>query len=211
MTYGKLQICWEDIFFKEGLFMSDIFNNITGQILSVITIISLIFYLLQTFFGYKLFRGSCAVIGFLIGLILGISVSSSFFHLSGAWPPIIGVIAGIIIGIISFKLFLIGLFILVFLISFFLAEMIPFPKTGNWPIFSIVIAVVIAIIAAILAVRYQQTVIIVCTGIGGAINSVNTFNNMTGFLKDPVYYWAAAALLAACGLFVQYLTNRDRV
>lgn len=190
--------------------MVNYFNDLQGQILTVILVISLTFYLLQTLFGYKLFKVSCAIIGFFIGLILGIFIAGSLFHLTGAWPPIIGVLAGILIGFLAFKLFLVGLFVLAFIIAFELARLIPFPDNSKaWDIAALVIAAAIAVIAGILAVRFQKTVIIVMTAVGGAFNAVRIFDQLTKTLSaSPYYVLIASAVLSAVGLLVQFLTNR---
>ena len=189
--------------------MFDYLNSLQGQISMVILIIALVFYLLQTLFGYKLFKFSCAVVGFFIGLSLGIYISGTLCHLTGAWPPIIGVLAGILLGFLAFKLFLVGLFVLVFLIAFSLAEMIPYPEGNKWQIASLIIAVAIAIAAGILAVRFQKVVLIVITAVGGAINSVSIFNQLTNVLSAKYYYvWIASAVLALIGLLLQFLMNK---
>ena len=189
--------------------MVDILDQIQSQLVSVVLVITLIFYLLQTLFGYKLFRASCAIVGFVAGFILGILISSSFFHLQGAWPPIIGVLAGLVIGFLAFKLFLVGLFVLVFLIAFRMAQLIPFPKTGNWDIASVIIAIGIAVIAGVLAVRFQRVVIIVITAVGGAFNSVTTFNKLSDLLSsNPYAFLIASAALSVIGLVVQFMMNR---
>lgn len=191
--------------------MQELFNGVQGQLVMVILVISLVFYLLQTLFGYKLFKISCAVVGFIAGFALGIYISGSLIHLTGVWPPIIGVLAGILIGFLAYKLFLVGLFILVFLIAFGLASLIPFPDSNTaWHVVSIVIAAAIAVIAGILAVKFQKIVIIVITAVGGAINSVSVFEEMTNVLSgSPLYAGIASAALAAVGLLVQFLMNRE--
>lgn len=190
--------------------MFSYFDQLQTQLASAILIVSLVFYLLQTLFGYKLFRASCAFVGFIAGLLLGIFISSGFFHLSGAWPPIIGVLAGLLLGFLAYKLFLVGLFILVFLIAYKLAQLIPFPKEGYWDIASVVIAVALAVIAGILAVRYEKVVIIVITAVGGAINSVTTFTKMSNLLGDSKYsFWIACGAVALVGLLIQFLMNKD--
>lgn len=191
--------------------MTEYITDLQGQVLMVFLVISLIFYLLQTLFGYKLFKVSCAIIGFFIGLILGIYISGHFFGLTGAWPPIIGVLAGFVIGFLAFRLFLVGLFVLAFIIAFELALLIPFPENNNaWDIAALIIAVAIAIFAGVMAVKFQKTVIIVITAVGGAFNAVRVFNQLTNVLStSQLYTLIASAALAAVGLLVQFLSNRE--
>ena len=187
-------------------------NSVLPQAATVSLVISFIFYLLQCLFGYKLFRISCAIVGFLIGFFAGLIISGSVFHPEGAWPAIIGVLAGILLAWLAFKLFLVGLFALVFLMVFALIRLFPFPAGNVWNVLSYVIPAVAAVLVAFLAVRFQKLVIITITAVAGGINAVAALNKLTHVIPaEPVYfYWIISAALIAVGFLVQFLMNRSR-
>ncbi len=187
----------------------NLFQNISSQMSTVILVIALIYYLLQCLFGYKIFKFTCAFVGFVAGFLIGLLLGLNLFHLETSWSVILGIAIGIVLALLAVKLFLVGVFLLAFSLAFSLALQIPFPETGNWNIFAVIIAAAIGVIIGMLAVRFFAPVIIIYTAISGSINAVAAFARLSGYIsnKQPMYF-AIVGILAAIGLIVQFIMNR---
>ncbi len=188
--------------------MDSLINTISSNLVTVILVIAMIFYLCQCLFGYKLLKFSCAFVGFILGLFLGYYIGKSLIGLPDFWPWIIGVILGILLLLIAFKIYLVGVFILVFIMAASLAYYIPFPEGDVWKVVSIIIAVAIGILAAVLAVRFNKIVIILFTSIMGSVNCITNFNHLTGYLSVTTMYYVVIAILALVGIVLQLSMNR---
>ena len=120
--------------------MANLVNTISSDLMTVFLVLATIFYLCQCLFGYKILKFSCALVGFILGLCLGHYIGSSLIHLTDFWPWIIGVVLGIVLMFLAFKLYLVGVFILIFIMAASLAYQIPFPEGDVWSVVAIIIA-----------------------------------------------------------------------
>lgn len=189
--------------------MTDTIFSLFSEIYTVITVIACIFYICQCLFGYKLLKFSCALTGFIFGLIFGYIIGNELMHLAGAWIWLPTAVFAVVLCLLAYKLYLVGVFILIFVMCFFMALAIPFPSEGVWDAVAIVVAIVLGIVAAILAVRYNKYVVIIFTAIFGALNFVRVFDKLSGVLtQNLIIYIASVAGLAVIGLLVQIFMNR---
>lgn len=189
--------------------MVDSLNTMLANILTVFLVISCIFSLAQCLFGYRLLKVSCAIVGFLLGLLIGYIIGVELIHLDSAWPWLPAAIMAIILGFLSYRLFLVGFFILTFVMSFFLALGIPLPRSTTWDIICVVIAFIIGILAAVLAVRYNKVVAIFATAILGAYHFITSLDKLTHLINgNTLIHICAVSIVAFVGLLLQLLMNR---
>lgn len=173
-------------------------------------VVTLIFALLQCFFGYKLLRAWITFVGFLIGFFLGMIISGAL-GASGYVPVIVGIIAGILIALLAFKIYLVGVFLYCGTIAAAATRLIPFPEGKGWVAVSFVIAVAAFLIAGFLAVKFAKPCIIGITAISGACTAVQAIQELSVEFatSDKAPLLALAGLIAA-GVLVQVLTTRGK-
>jgi len=133
--------------------------------------------LLLLFTGYKLYRSSIILLGFITGLICGIAIAASFTAI--VWALTIAAIVGGIAGAVLFKFLDFAAFLVLGgIIGAMLGQML-FPLIGTLPQWLVVSAFVI--IFAILAVLLKRPAIIATTSlIGAAFLVLGTVQLITG-------------------------------
>ena len=178
-------------------------------LVSVVT--SLVLALLQCFLGYRLLRGWIALVGFLVGFFGGLILAAKF-GATGYIPLIIGIIAGILLSIVAFKIYQLGVFIYCGALAFNATRLIPFPAEGNiWPKVAIVVGILAFILAGFLAAKYAKPCIIGITAISGASSAAQLIPKLSPeFAEKPETATFLFAGLIAAGVLVQVLTNRRR-
>lgn len=136
--------------------------------MSIIDIITLIIALITCFFGYKLNKGLIAV----IGLIIGFQISSTYLPAiieSQNLVYILSIIIALILGMLSYKLYLVGIFFLCAISAYLLFENLNL--TGN---IQIIFGLIIGVIAGILGVKFTRPLIIISTSLCGSSLIINT-------------------------------------
>ena len=173
-------------------------------------VITLVLALLQCFFGYKLLRGWIALIGFLVGFFLGYVVASRL-GATGYIPLIVAIIAGILLSIIAFKIYLVGVFIYCGTIAAGATRLIPFPEGEAWLVISFIVAVAVFVLAGFLAVKFAKPCIIGITSISGASSAAQAIQELSPEMvanRSSLLLVFGGLLLA--GLVVQILMNRGK-
>gem|GEM_PF-3170822 len=139
------------------------YNETLGSIVGICMLIVLVTGIVDLLAGYKIFRMVLAVKGFFIGAIIGVFTSIS----EGDSDTILfaALVAGGIVGALSYIFYLIGVFIDCFVISL-VALMILFgiSESGSSGDFVLLISFIIASVACVLNKQY----IILITSIEGA-------------------------------------------
>ncbi|MEG1068676.1 MAG: DUF4203 domain-containing protein [Ruthenibacterium sp.] len=171
-------------------------------------VITILWSLLHCFFGYKLQKIWVALMSFVVGGVLGYIIAALFTP--PTWVPWIAALAlGVIFVLISFKLYLMGVFLLSFvLFAICMQSLIP-NETIMW-----IVIVVGGILLGILAVKFTRPVLIFATALGGGLTAAKSILMMTGvtallgtqgiWLYLPV---AAGVVLAGLGMWFQYKTT----
>ena len=183
-----------------------------GSILTVIIpVICLVMALLQCFFGYKLVRFWISLFGFLIGFLLGFFISAHFMGEMGLVQVLIGAGAGVIFGLLAYKIYLAGVFVFCFVLAFAAMACIPWPADDLWNVLSVIICIAVGVLAGVLAVRFSRPLLILITGICGAWNAMNAAMTIWPQLplQDQNIRLIITALVALVGVLVQFLTTRN--
>ncbi len=179
-------------------------------ITQMILVFTAAFYLLQCFWGYKFIKAYIAISGFVVGFMAGFFISFDYYTADAYVPTVIGIVAGAVLAVIAFKLYLLGVFILCGALAASAVSRLPFGSEGSDNIVKIALCVIAFIIVGILAVKFAKMCIILVTAIGGAINAINIISTPVQVLdENTLIRIAAIAILSAAGIIVQRIITKN--
>lgn len=161
--------------------------------------------LLICFFGLKLIRLQAALVGFLMGALIGIGVAWSA-GISGLTFAIVVFACGAVLAALSFFLYKFGVFCVVFCVCLGMGVQIADPQST----LPLVIVLVIALILAIVAVIFVEPAIIICTGISGGVTAGISAAAAMG-LEGIWPGYAIGAVAAILGMVVQFMMHSRKV
>lgn len=173
----------------------DAFDNI----IRLFACISLVIGAVECFAGFKIMKAMIAIWGFFIGAMLGviIGVASESIILG----MIMVIVLGVILAVLSFKLYAAGIFILtVFLTAIALYIMFE----------NIFAALLFAIGVGVLAIYFIKPVVIITTAVSGAgiiLSSAYLIMDL-GMNGSPVITVILWIPIALAGISVQYITTK---
>ncbi len=184
----------------------DSYMTAQHQTVMVSVIIAVVSGLLICFFGYKLLRLWCAIIGFVAGAL----VSGLVAYAMGADVVLlVACIVGIVTAILSFAFYRAGVFVIGFgaalnVIGHFISA---YAVNTQW--WMIVLTIAAAVIIGSLAVRFVKTVVVISTSLSGAVSVVT---NILGIFN--VTNWKVisilTAILAVLGMAYQFTHSRRK-
>lgn len=161
--------------------------------------------LLICFFGLKLIRLQAALVGFLMGALIGIGVAWTA-GISGLTFAIVVFACGAVLAALSFFLYKFGVFCVVFCVCLGMGVQIADPQST----LPLVIVLAIALILAIVAVIFVEPVIIICTGISGGVTAGISAAAAMG-LEGIWPGYAIGAVAAILGMVVQFMMHSRKV
>lgn len=161
--------------------------------------------LLICFFGLKLIRLQAALVGFLMGALIGIGVAWTA-GISGLTFAIVVFACGAVLAALSFFLYKFGVFCVVFCVCLGMGVQIADPQST----LPLVIVLAIALILAIVAVIFVEPVIIICTGISGGVTAGISAASAMG-LEGIWPGYAIGAVAAILGMVVQFMMHSRKV
>ncbi len=161
--------------------------------------------LLICFFGLKLIRLQAALVGFLMGALIGIGVAWTA-GISGLTFAIVVFACGAVLAALSFFLYKFGVFCVVFCVCLGMGVQIADPQSP----LPLVIVLVIALILAIVAVIFVEPAIIICTGISGGVTAGISAAAAMG-LEGIWPGYAIGAVAAILGMVVQFMMHSRKV
>ena len=179
--------------------------NISNNMPTWMVYVSIVVGLISCFLGYKFLRIWMALIGFVIGMSVGYFVSDKYFS-NAVIPIIIGFLAGVLVGFIAYKIYLVGVFLMAFFGTFgFIGQLLDHYNVPGlmWLILTVVLAIVIAAIA----LKFVKPVIIISSALNGGVMVMGgVFKLLNENAKHMMLL--AAILLAILGIMVQFFTNK---
>ena len=194
-------------------------ENTLAKIQMILLLISLVLALMQCYFGYRFLRFWIGVLGFFIGLALGVGISLRFFEFRTWYPWAIGLAGGALLSLIAYKLYLAG----VFVFSGFTAASAVYAVTALHAvrefleslrgetlhrIIVIAVCVIAFVLVGILSVKYAKPFIIVVTSLSGALLASRTLVQLIPSMEEnPNFQLTAAAALGVSGVLLQHLMN----
>lgn len=161
--------------------------------------------LLICFFGLKLIRLQAALVGFLMGALIGIGVAWTA-GISGLTFAIVVFACGAVLAALSFFLYKFGVFCVVFCVCLGMGVQIADPQST----LPLVIVLAITLILAIVAVIFVEPVIIICTGISGGVTAGISAAAAMG-LEGIWPGYAIGAVAAILGMVVQFMMHSRKV
>ncbi len=177
-------------------------------ITQIILVFSVTFYLVECFFGYKCIKAFVLIIGFLTGFVAAFYVSSAFYNKDAYIPSVIGMAAGILLALIAFKLYLVGVFIFCGSVAAQAVLRLPLSQEGMQNILRIILCIIAFVVIGVLAVKFAKFCIICVTAIFGAINAINLLRTPVAVLNDNIMIrFAVIAVVAIAGIMIQRITT----
>lgn len=176
-------------------------------ITAFVLIIPVIFGLLNCFFGYKLLKIWMALCGFLLGAIAsGIIVCRMTEE---GW--IIGAVilaAAVICAMISYQVYLIGAFFISWVMTFLaLNKLIGSLQTSGRNVeWIFIFSILVGLLVAILIVKFSKPMIILFTGISGAVSAGGSIAQLLKSMNTQMMI-LLVIVLAAAGILVQIKMN----
>ncbi|MBQ9156473.1 MAG: DUF4203 domain-containing protein [Eubacterium sp.] len=185
------------------------FSELNSSVKLLGAVITLILALLLCFFGYKFARIFMSITGFLAGAVIGLTVSYKFFDLTGPLVILCTLAAGIIIALLSFHIYMAGLFILCFILAFMAAASL-LPFTGDIQFF---LATLTGFIIGSLSLKFIRPVMILSSALVGAATAAGLIAAISGRMGFMTLSRVSDALitlvLCILGIIVQFLTTRN--
>ena len=183
------------------------------NVLSIVGVIVLIIGLLQCFLGYKLFKIWCGIVGFFIGSLLAVALSTSgIVHTSPA-ADLISLLLIIFIGfigaLIAYKVYLVGLFLYAFFAFFLIGFLAAAMFTGSF-LACLIVGIITGTAMGVLVVIYRRFWIILMSSIHGAM-SVCMSLMMIMQSAELGFAFILGPVLGAAGFFVQYFVDKKNL
>ena len=167
-----------------------------------LSLLTLIFYVVESFFGYRLIRSWISVLGFLFGIIGGYHIGSLLFDQTG-YIIITAVIGGILLSALSYKIYLIGVFLIagygVFQLGMTLLPLEDILLYGC--------SIILGLAAGYLATHYMRPAIIAITAFHGGVMAAN---QLPAFVTLPEG-WSVITFglaISIAGFVIQFLTSK---
>lgn len=173
--------------------------------------LSIVVALVNCFFGYRLQRIWIGFICFFVGLIGGIVFCTSIIPgMSITIAALVGVALGALLAMLSFRLYLVGVFLFAAGISFWTCVLL---ITANLWI-GCTVGVAAGLLVGFLAVRFTRTVMILSTGITGGLSAFQSLLLLVPIAAVHEILWlpfVGGGILAVVGIVVQYRVDSRRM
>ena len=183
--------------------MLELIKEIIVQAGWVLIAFQTIFSLLNCFFGYKLQKVWIAIVGFLIGFFIGFVCSVSLFKLNAGIGTLAGVLLGLVLAFVAFKIYKAGVFLLCGITIYgMLYQLISVQWLG------IVLGILCGIGAGILALKFLRPAIIFSTAVGRGVSGAQQLLSLFKVTNLTIVLCAGLAL-AAAGMIVQFKTTSE--
>ncbi len=165
--------------------------------MGVITIVTIIIGLITCFFGYKLNKTIIAIFGLIIGYNLGVTLLPNVIT-DQTTIYIISVIIAIAIGLISYKLYLVGIFLLCALAAYILCDNLQLAQN-----IKTIVGLITGIIAGILGVKFTRPLVIISTSLAGATTFAENILNLLNYQNNNLTI-IISIIVAIIGIIYQF-------
>ena len=182
----------------------------------IVIITALVVALLYVFFGYKLLRVYISLLGFLIGLAIGV-VICAVFDLSNTTAVIVIIcVCAVALAALGFWLYKAGLFVMILLSLFPIILSIVSEFTTIQPVFMWIGSILFALVLAILAMFFVRPVVIIVTAFSGGLSIANLIiNSLLPEIAQVntvdgarIFMLIIGAVIAVLGIYFQFVTTK---
>lgn len=183
--------------------VTEYLNQITASSFSIFGMIFLGLALLNCFLGYRLKKLWISMIGFLLGIAIGAGITALFSE-NKTVILAAGLVVGILVALLSFRLYLIGVFFYAVLSAYpLIAGLI-----GKELWWEIALSVIAAILIGLLAVNFVRPVLIIVSAVGGGMQVSQIIMGWIA-MENPWGLYGVAAGLALLGMLVQFRSSKE--
>ena len=202
--YGTMTVKFPDE--KRGLHMNHVteyLNQITASSFSIFGMVFLGLALLNCFLGYRLKKLWISMIGFLFGIAIGAGITALFSE-NKTVILAAGLVVGILVALLSFRLYLIGVFFYAVLSAYpLIAGLI-----GKELWWEIALSVIAALLIGLLAVNFVRPVLIIVSAVGGGMQVSQIIMGWIA-MENPWGLYGVAVGLALLGMLVQFRSSKE--
>ena len=178
-------------------------NQITASSFSIFGMIFLGLALLNCFLGYRLKKLWISMIGFLLGIAIGAGITALFSE-NKTVILAAGLVVGILVVLLSFRLYLIGVFFYAVLSAYpLIAGLI-----GKELWWEIALSVIAALLIGLLAVNFVRPALIIVSAVGGGMQVSQIIMGWIA-MENPWGLYGVAAGLALLGMLVQFRSSKE--
>ena len=183
--------------------VTEYLNQITASSFSIFGMIFLGLALLNCFLGYRLKKLWISMIGFLLGIAIGAGITALFSE-NKTVILAAGLVVGILVALLSFRLYLIGVFFHAVLSAYpLIAGLI-----GKELWWEIALSVIAALLIGLLAVNFVRPVLIIVSAVGGGMQASQIIMGWIA-MANPWGLYGVAAGLALLGMLVQFRSSKE--
>ncbi len=165
--------------------------------------------LLLCFLGYRITKLTVAIVGFSAGLSFGSFIGSKI-GAGDVVTLILMLVIGIALALISFILYKVGIFLMIFFIVFAIGALIM--AIVGTEAYAWLILLAAAVLAGILGVILIRPMVILTSGLSGGLTAISTLVFLTGWQQKFTFVvvLAAGLVLGILGVIVQFKTTKER-
>lgn len=158
-------------------------------------IINIIISAITALFGYRLNKFLIAIIGIVIGYNLGTEILPAYITDSNTVFALSIVIA-LLLGLISFRLYLVGIFLLCFFTAYNFFGTVEIGQTQTY-----IIGAIIGAIAGFLGMSFQKPIIIIAMSLFGSFLFIETVSSLLNLQSNSLITVASIVLTVATAIF----------
>ncbi len=176
---------------------------------TVIGIIVIAVALILCFFGYKLLRLGVTIMGFAGGASNGAWLAGKM-GANQAVTIILILVLGIALAILSFMIYKVGVFLMIFFMILAIGAVVIMATGSNT--YSWIITLIVAVLVGILGVVLIRPVTILVDGLNGGLTAVATLFSLIGLTgsTESMIAIIAGFVLGIVGIVVQFKTTKER-
>lgn len=168
----------------------------------LLTFLTLLFYVAESFLGYRLIRSWISVLGFAFGVVLGYRLIHLFTD-QALYAFLGAILCGVLLSVLSYRVYLVGVFLIAAYGIFQVAQTL-LPQNGRLLTLA---ALLLGLAAGYLAVKFMRPAIIIITAFHGGVMAGRY---LPLFISLPAGCNAlfVGFVLGAIGMVVQFLTSK---
>ena len=182
----------------------------------IVIITALVIALLYVFFGYKLLRVYISLLGFLIGLVIGVVICAVFDLQNSTAVIVIICVCAVALAALGFWLYKAGLFVMIVLSLFPVILSVVSDFATIKPVFMWIGSILFALVLAILAMFFVRPVVIIVTAFSGGLSIASlVVNNLLPEIAQVnttdgarIFMLIIGGVIAVLGIYFQFMTTK---
>ena len=182
---------------------------LNGGLPMELLVVIIIVGILISFFRSKSVRETTTIVGFVLGAGIGLIISN-VLGWSGITVAIVTLGCAVVLAALSFFLYRMGVFLMVFVTVFGAATTI-ICAGNNITNMMLIIFVAVALVFAILSAIFVEPLVIVVTAICGAVNASLAIVAATGLEGNLLIMIGIAVAISIVGMIIQFMMHSRKI